>query len=153
MLEKLDFKRILIIILIAIMFTSLSFMFSSTLSNEIYDSELRECSYPKTTPGTNQTDEDRQEYEECSNHNQDIRDNKRSFEFFTRVIIFTLALVYLIIKSKYDFVDLGIFFGSIIGSTITFVSAYSASITELVVSFALFLFILFFIKRNYQELF
>ena len=135
------------------MFTSLSFMFSSTLSSEIYDSNLEDCRYPRTSPNQNVTQEEINEHQECLDRNQEIREQKRSFEFFARVIIFTLALVYLLIKSKYDFVDLGVFFGSIFGSTITFVSAYSASIIELSVSFALFLFIIFFIKKNYKELF
>ncbi len=153
MFENLDFKRILVLVLIAIMFTSLSFMFSSTLSNEIFDSRLQDCRHPRTPNNQNVTDEEINEHQDCLDQNQEIREQKRSFEFFMRIIIFTLALVYLIIKSKYDFVDLGIFFGSIFGSTITFISAYSANIIELFVSVGLFIFIIYFIKTKYKDLF
>lgn len=142
--EKEDMiKRILLTIFVAIIFSSLVFMFSTSVSKEIYDT--RDCNdYYKA----NMTQQEQKEIDDCRNFNNAMREKRDSLGFILNVVVVAGTIFFLAFKKKLDHVDKGLLYGALVVTFFTYVSRIDSTIANFVAALVAFVAIMIFLKKK-----
>ena len=145
-------KKVGFLILIFVSFSSLTFLFSGTLTNTLFEIEKNEyCEYPH---GENKNNETIKKYQECEDKNMEIFEERTTYGFIIVSIISLISLSTIIFFEKKieSLISYGIFFGVGLNTIISLLSYYHKnSLLALLIGIILFGLIVYFINKNLKK--